>query len=255
MIKAVFFDIDGTLLSFVTHQVSVGTVEACRRLNERGIKVFISTGRPKIIIPSLPIQIEGYVTMNGGLCWWGDEMVYSAPIPHEDAVRWLRFAKEHKVPTMSITKDKMYGNMLTEPVMAIHKQLKFKLPPIVDEEDIIDEEFYQFIGVFTSDKDARVCEMLPHCSLPRWHPAFSDIVLKGGTKAIGIEKMLEKFGWDRSEIMTFGDGRNDIEMLEYAGIGVAMGNAADVVKQHADYVTTDVDHEGVLHALTDLKII
>ena len=255
MIKAVFFDIDGTLLSFVTHQMSAGTIEACRRLNERGIKVFISTGRPKIIIPHLPIQIEGYVTMNGGLCLVGDEVVYSAPIPREDATTWLKFAKANHVATMSITKDKMYGNELTETVLAIHKQLDFKLPPIVDEESILDEEFYQFIGVFEADKDASVCEMLPHCSLPRWHPAFSDIVLKGGTKAVGIEKMLQRYGWDRSEIMAFGDGHNDIEMLEYAGTGVAMGNAADEVKGHADYVTTDVDHEGVLHALTELGVI
>ena len=75
------------------------------------------------------------------------------------------------------------------------------------------------------------------------------------SKAVGIESVLRHFGLDRSECIAFGDGGNDIEMLEYCGIGVAMGNADDTVKQHADHVTTSVDDEGIEQALIDLHII
>jgi hydroxymethylpyrimidine pyrophosphatase-like HAD family hydrolase len=97
--------------------------------------------------------------------------------------------------------------------------------------------------------------MLPHCRLPRWHPGFSDLVNADNSKAIGIDCILHHYGIDRNECIGFGDGGNDIEMLEYCGIGVAMGNADDSVKSHADFVTTSVDEEGIEHALTALNII
>ena len=75
------------------------------------------------------------------------------------------------------------------------------------------------------------------------------------SKAVGIESVLKHFGIGREECIAFGDGGNDIEMLEYCGIGVAMGNADDKVKSHADYVTTSVDEEGIEQAFKALHII
>jgi hydroxymethylpyrimidine pyrophosphatase-like HAD family hydrolase len=67
--------------------------------------------------------------------------------------------------------------------------------------------------------------------------------------------MLESLGMTRENAICCGDGFNDISMIKYAGLGVAMGNAPDDVKAHADYVTTSVDDEGVEHALKALHII
>ena len=106
-----------------------------------------------------------------------------------------------------------------------------------------------------AEKDTEVAAMLPHCRLPRWHPQFSDLVNRENSKASGIEALLRHYGIDRSECIAFGDGGNDIEMLDYCGIGVAMGNASDEVKAHADFVARSVDDEGILHALTALDII
>lgn len=255
MIKAAFFDIDGTLLSFKTHRVSEGTQRAFEKLRKQNIKTFIATGRPKIIIPPMPIQFDGYVTMNGALCWVGNQVVYSAPMDKCDSQRWLRYCKEHQVVNMSITRDKMYGNRMSDVVVAIHEQLDFEIPPVVDEDSIMDEEFYQFIGIMPAEEDAKVAELLPNCSLPRWHPTFTDIVKAGGNKSVGIQHVLEHYGFTPKEIIAFGDGGNDVEMLEYAGIGVAMGNADESVKRRSDFVTTDVDHEGIEYALTQLGII
>ena len=97
--------------------------------------------------------------------------------------------------------------------------------------------------------------LLSHCRMPRWHPAFSDVIPQGSSKAVGISKMLNHFGLTADEAMAFGDGANDIEMLECVGCGVAMGNAAPIVKEHADYVTDDAGSEGILNALIALKVI
>lgn len=122
-------------------------------------------------------------------------------------------------------------------------------------QEMFGRETYQIIAVMEPDKDQEVLDMLPHCRLPRWHPHFSDLINMGNSKASGIESILRHFGFCREECISFGDGGNDIEMLEYCGIGVAMGNADDEVKQHSDYVTTSVDEEGIEHALIDMGII
>jgi len=92
MIKAAFFDIDGTLLSFTTHQVSPGTIRAFQALHQRGIKTFISSGRPKVLIPDMPVAFDGYVTMNGGYCFVGDKVLLRNPIPQAETDSWLDYA-------------------------------------------------------------------------------------------------------------------------------------------------------------------
>ena len=77
----------------------------------------------------------------------------------------------------------------------------------------------------------------------------------GGGKSAGMQIFLDKYGFNRSESMAFGDGENDKEMLEYAGIGVAMGNAKDSVKAVADYVTDSVDDNGIENALRHFGLI
>ena len=78
---------------------------------------------------------------------------------------------------------------------------------------------------------------------------------KNGGKVVGIEKMLEHHGITKEEIIAFGDGENDLEMLAFAGVGVAMGNADEEVKEVADYVTTDIDDDGIWNACKHFNLI
>ena len=89
----------------------------------------------------------------------------------------------------------------------------------------------------------------------RWTDSFADIIPAGGGKKEGLRHMLEKYGLDRSECMAFGDGGNDISMLDYAEIGVAMGNSPDSVKAVADHVTESVDQDGICAALRRYGIL
>ena len=90
---------------------------------------------------------------------------------------------------------------------------------------------------------------MPGCRLPRWHDAFTDIVEASNSKAVGIEVLCQHYGIERSETMAFGDGCNDIEMLQYCAIGVAMGNACRELLEIADHVTEDCDHDGVAEGI------
>ncbi len=256
MIKTAFFDIDGTLVSFLTHQVSEGTVRAFDRLHRQGIRTFISTGRPECLIPPMPVTFDGYVTMNGGYCFMGDKVLYKNPIPQAEADRWLRYVMDNNLCTMVFTEHEMFVNTYDDPVAnALCDEIKFQMPPLLPLEEMYGREAYQFIGVMDASRDAEVENSLPHCRLPRWHSLFTDIINVDNSKAVGIESILRHLGVGREECICFGDGANDIEMLEYCGIGVAMGNAPEEVRSHADYVTTSVDDEGIEQALLALSII
>lgn len=256
MIKAAFFDIDGTLVSFNTHTVSPGTIQAFDRLQKKGIKTFISTGRPYCLLPQMPLHVDGYVTMNGGYCFIGDKITHKNPIPQTESDAWVRFAKSNGLCTMQFTEKGMYINRTDDPMLApIGAQVKIDMPPQRSEDDMIGMETYQFIGIMSNNFDAQIVELLPHCRLPRWNPYFTDIINTQNSKAVGIASIIRQFGINPEECIGFGDGANDVEMLEYCGIGVAMGNAADEVKQHANYVTTSVDEEGIQNALKTLHIL
>lgn len=277
MIKAAFFDIDGTLLSFTTHRVSAGTIRAFDRLHQAGIRTFLSTGRPDVLIPQMPVSFEAKITMNGGLVFVGDhvgangahmgtngdhvgangnqspdKVLFSNPVPDNELQAWLDLAKAKHLCTMIFTKDNMFLTQPNEIGLQLRNQLEFEMPPVVDIDRMRSETAYQIIAIMPGEMDATVAELLPHCRLPRWHPYFTDIVAHDNSKARGMEVICQHYGIRQEETLAFGDGANDIEMLEWAGIGVAMGNAADEVKKHADHVTTDVDNEGIENAVKEI---
>ena len=252
MIKAAFFDIDGTLLSFTTHRVSKGTVRAFEKLHQAGVRTFLSTGRPEVLIPQMPVSFEGMITMNGGLVFTSDSVLLSNPVPDAELQRWLDLAKERHLCTMIFTRDNMFLTQPNEIGLKLRNQLEFEMPPVVDIDRMRTETAYQIIAIMPGEMDAGVAALLPHCRLPRWHPYFTDIVARDNSKALGMEAICHHFGIRQEETLAFGDGANDIEMLEWAGIGIAMGNADDKVKTHANRVTTDVDNEGIENAINEM---
>ena len=94
--------------------------------------------------------------------------------------------------------------------------------------------------------------VLTNCDAHRWHPDFADCICKGTNKATGIDDVIKHYGIDISEVMAFGDGGNDVEMLRHAGVGVAMGNASNEVKKYAKVVTESVDNDGVARILRQI---
>ena len=109
MIKALFFDIDGTLVSFRTHSVPKPTVEALAEARRRGVRIFISTGRPKPLINNLdPIEslIDGYITVNGAICTVGSETVSRNPIDPKDVEVILHAADRMDVPSLIVGEDR-----------------------------------------------------------------------------------------------------------------------------------------------------
>lgn len=258
MIKAVFFDIDGTLVSFKTHKLPDSTVRALDLLREKGIKVFIATGRQLQSINNLGTQeFDGYVTLNGGYCLAGkDKVIYKHNIPSEDIEALIRYQEnEEAFPCALVEEDGIYQNYVDDSVRQLYDMLDFPHPPLRPLRGNGGKEVYQLIAFFSPGHEERIMSVLPHCEATRWNPLFADVVPRGSSKAVGIDKIIEYYGVSLHETMAFGDGGNDMAMLCHAGIGVAMGNAGDEVKEAADYVTDSVDDDGVMNALRHFDVI
>ena len=250
-IKAVFFDIDGTLVSFKTHSVPQSTIEAISILQNKGIKTFIASGRQYALINNLGnLHFDGYVTINGALTLIDGQMVDSHPIPPSDIKTITAYLEsQQKFPCFIVTQNNILLNYSNADVEEIKQLINFPDIPIANINTIANEPIYQLIAFFGEDKENSVMQCLPHCTTARWHPLFTDIIASGVSKVVGMECICKHFGISPEETMAFGDGGNDIEMLQWAGIGVAMDNANDEVKRHANHITQSVDNNGILNAV------
>lgn len=262
MIKALFFDIDGTLVSFDTHKIPASTIEALTAAKAKGIHIFISTGRPGVIINNLSeLQernlIDGYITMNGGYCFVGKEVIYKSTIPTTDVKALMNYCTNKNYPCIVVGE---YDICVCQPNALVkqifHDFLKVDTIPVkAPEEAIQGKEVFQMTPFITDEEEQEVLSSIPNCEIGRWFPAFADITAKGNTKQKGIDEMIRHFNIRLEETMAFGDGGNDISMLRHASIGVAMGNAKEDVKAVADHVTTTVDDDGIANALKHFGVI
>ena len=257
MVKAIFFDIDGTLVSFETHRIPVSTVEAFDRLRERGIRLFVASGRHRAVMNNLgTLRFDGYVTLNGGVCLAGDEVIYERFLPEADIESLVRYLEgSGAFPCVFVDGESSCMNYRDEATETIFRLMNFPVPPVRALLEIAGKRYYQLLAFFRKEEEERIMRVIPGCEATRWNPLFTDIVPAGSSKRVGLAEMCRHYGLRPEETMAFGDGGNDIEMLRFAGIGVAMGNAAEEVKGAVDYVTASVDEDGIARALRHFGLI
>lgn len=258
MIKAAFFDIDGTLVSFNTHQVASSTIHAIHQLQSQGVKIFLATGRHPLWVSDMGFDFDGFVALNGGYCTThpAGEVIYKRALPQEDIRAMLAYQQEVEAfPCALVMDNEIVINYLNDTARFLYNHVNIEAPALADLNDFADTEVFQLIAFFNAEQEQRIMKRMPGSETTRWHPDFTDVVPKGGSKALGMEHMMKHYGIRKEETIAFGDGGNDMAMLRHAGIGVAMGNATDVVKAAADFVTTSVDEDGICHALRHFGLI
>ena len=257
-VKAIFFDIDGTLVSFKTHAIPQSTLDAIHRIREKGVKVFIATGRPMPFIRNLNgLEYDGIMSVNGASCVTADgKVICNRPVPKEDIKRVIADAEKHPMPIAFTSNDRAIVcniDAALDRFKEVFKLLDIPLPKQVPITDSLDMDVMQMVAFFDKDEEPRIMkEVMKECDANRWHPYFADCIAKGTNKATGIDEICKYYGIDISETMAFGDGGNDIAMLKHAGVGVAMGNASDEVKACADMVTDSVDDDGIAKILNQM---
>lgn len=259
MIKAVFFDIDGTLVSFKTHKVPQSTVDALSELRQKGIKVIIATARLLKQIDNLgDLQFDGMITVNGSYCIDTQNNVIAEHfIPKTDLESLVDYEKNILHFSYAFLTDAgTFVNCIDDKVKQISELTNSPYPTACDLSDMVNEKVFQLKLYVDKETELKIMsETLQNCESSRWHENFANVNVGGINKSVGVDEFLKYYNISKSETMAFGDGGNDIEMLQHAGIGIAMGNANDEVKDIADYVTTSVDEDGIANALCHFGLI
>lgn len=255
-IRAIFFDIDGTLLDHATGDVPDSAVEALKKVKEKGIKIVIATGRAIEEVKKLPVMkipFDAYLTLNGNICLDENFKIFAGNEIIPEEVEILRGIFEAKmIPFVFIGEKGRYINYIDDVVIKTQGETHGTIPEVGEYKG---EKIYQCLSFVDNGMKQKLEKLLDHCLITSWNATGIDIISKSGGKQAGIQAYLDYCGLKRSQSMAFGDGENDLPMIRYAGIGVAMGNGKDIVKQEASYVTSDVDDDGIMNALKHYNII
>ena len=255
-IRVIFFDIDGTLLSHTTGQVPESTRRALKKAQENGKQIVIATGRDMVELAKLPLMdigFDGYLTLNGNICLDKDQHMFAGNEIDAGEVEVLTsIFSAGKIPFVLIGEKERYINYVDDVVIQTQNATHGTIPDIGQYKG---EKIYQCLAFVNSEVRQRLDDLLDQCSITSWNDTGIDIIAKTGGKAAGIQKFLDREGLKRSQVMAFGDGENDMPMIKFAGIGVAMGNGKESLKKAADYVTDSVDDDGIEKALQHFGII
>ena len=197
------------------------------------------------------------MTINGALCFVGGKEIRCKNISKDEVQLVVQDAKEKSYGLIVIgEKDVAVLDPKGEVDRIFRSELAVENLNLAKPLDLVlSQRILQLTAFFSADYESQLMKRIPSCTSGRWHPAFTDITAKGADKGEGIKAMADYLGFDSQYTIAFGDGGNDASMTKAAGIGVAMGNALESLKQKADYTTTSVDDDGVLNALRHFNLI
>lgn len=278
MYKLVFFDIDGTLLT-ERKKIPNSARKAIQDLKKKGITPVIATGRAPFRIDEIlkELDIQTHITLNGQYVVYEGEVIHHNPLSVDSVKRLALAAETNKQRIAFCGSDEILGTSLVTfgqkgllkkmiqqvPIAPPKKVMRLvtryigsskKVKPVLPhyyENRVI----YQCIIHTTEEYDDFYQEAFPDCHFTRWNPYSVDVISKGMSKAVGIEKLIDHMGIDVSETAAFGDGLNDIEMLQAVGMGVAMENGRSELKQIADAITASPENNGILKGLQKMNLL
>lgn len=262
MPKCFFFDVDGTLLPF-GKSIPDSAVYSIKAAQALGSRCFIASGRSIAELPRFPmLAFDGYICSAGATIIVDGKLIYSAHIERSAFDSLFRYLNEKGFYVISQTDKATYlskdaWDMFTRQLMK-HIGRLVELNGLVISDTVPEDEDVKKV-LFLSDDDGYGVDRVRKEIDPMFtvvnntvglpQEIMAEIVLSGISKATGIEKVLSYFGVDRSDSVAIGDGSNDIEMVEYADIGIAMGNSSGDLKAVADYITTDIEEDGIKNAI------
>lgn len=262
MPKCFFFDVDGTLLPF-GKSIPDSAVYSIKAAQALGSRCFIASGRSIAELPRFPmLAFDGYICSAGATIIVDDKLIYSAHIERGAFDSLFRYLSEKGFYVISQTDKATYlskdaWDMFTRQLMKHIGRLVELNGLVISDTVPVDEDVKKVL--FLSDDDGYGVDRVRKEIDPMFtvvnntvglpQEIMAEVVLGGISKATGIEKVLSYFGVDRSDSVAIGDGSNDIEMVEYADIGIAMGNSSGDLKAVADYITTDIEEDGIKNAI------
>lgn len=259
-IKIVFFDVDGTLYNHAINGVSAEVIKALKKLKDNGMIICVATGRPMDSLLLLKnflneIAFDYLITSNGQAIYHNDKLVYKNYLHPEDVKAIIKKANELDL-SLALISDEIniitkLNDIVKESCAAINHECPVERPISEDFSSPVDH----LICYETMDKMKYFAPIIKHSVITYWTNDVFDFVPDNGVKANGIKLVLNHLKLNREAALAFGDGQNDIDMLQYVGFGVAMGNAPLETQEAADYVCESINDDGVSKTLKKLNLL
>ncbi|CAM3737561.1 Cof-type HAD-IIB family hydrolase [Alkalicoccus chagannorensis] len=242
-IRLIVLDMDGTTLNS-SHQISRSNTLAVHEASEAGYEMMIATGRslPAVAHFAEELKMKDWIiTGNGSEIWElsGPELKHRQLLNAALVEKMNQIKVKHGARHWAASVDKVWKNEMPEDIQS-RQWLKFG---------------YDLDDTAVRDQILHLLHQEDELEVSNSSPLNIEVNAAGVHKAAAIEKVLEDRGWGFHQVMALGDSLNDLTMIREAGVGVAMGNAQEEVKQEADFVTADFEADGVAEALRHLGII
>ena len=256
-IKIIFFDIDDTLRNSKTGFIPSTIPTIFKQLREKEILTGIATGRGIFgVVPEIKaLKPDFFVTLNGA--YIEDKkgnVIYSNKIAKDKVEEYITWTKEvgidYGLVGSHAAKLSRRTEMISQAIDPIYPDLE------VDPDFYQKEDIYQMWTFEDQGDDLTLPESLASTlRMVRWHEHSSDVVPISGSKAAGVAKVVDQLGLKPENVMVFGDGLNDLELFDFAGISVAMGVSHEKIKEKADYITKTLEEDGIFDALEGFGMV
>ncbi|MGH0427187.1 Cof-type HAD-IIB family hydrolase [Bacillus pretiosus] len=258
MYKVVFFDVDGTLLSEIDRSMHESTKEAIQRLIDKGIHVVVTTGRPYSLCSQFKeLGIHTIISANGAHIKCGETVLHKSVLSSEIVHDISEFAELHGQGVSYFTEGFTMNGIASdnERVMqALSETLNLGEYP--EKSKDLSEEIYCLCLYADEIESQKFIKKYPMLTFDRFHGYVINVLEDNKvSKLTAIQKVLDHLNICKSEAIAFGDGGNNIEMLQYVGLGIAMGNGGEVLKTKADFVTKKASEGGILFALEKFHVV
>ena len=268
----IFFDIDGPLLNDKgVLRESAGL--ALQRLKEKGHKIFLATGRSKVELPEqlLDLEFQGMVLGNGSYVEYAGKEIYRDVMDKEMLYHLSQDLEQWNAHILYGAKDACYVwqsskeyllNLMQEmyPETGVSEEMERIMMIIHDSKDINQIEkinFFNYKGNLDElkEKFSDYFYILPNSIVDASDKSSGEVTKIGINKAVGISHILNYIDETKESVIALGDGYNDIEMIQFSHIGIAMENSVPILKQYADMIAPDIDADGVYTVLEQLKLV
>ena len=264
--KMIVLDLDDTLLRD-DHSISTRTKEALMKAQEQGVKVVLASGRPTFgmlpIADELSLAQYGsfILSFNGGkiINYKTKEELFSSTLPLTAVKKLYELSQREGVDIHTYVGNEIITEV-DNPYTTIESQLtKLPIKLVNNFVDGVKEEVVKALMVGEPDKmkivEAKLqAELAEEFSVMRSKPFFLEFTEKGVTKGTSLNHLIQESGIKREEVIAIGDSYNDQEMIEFAGLGVAMGNAPDDIKAIADHITDTNMNDGVAKVVEEFVL-
>lgn len=260
--KVLVLDIDGTLTNS-EKEITLATKQGIQGIMERGHKVILASGRPTPGMRRYEEELElkkygGYLlSFNGGRiveCSTG-EIVYQRILPAEVIPELYDFAKENGCGLLSYEEDCIISAFEPDEYVQLESRINgLEIKVVENFKEYVNFDVNKCLLTAPVDEAPQFEKELQQkysdaLSIYRSEPFFIEVMPWNVDKAASLDRMLEAIGRTKEDAICCGDGFNDISMIQYAGLGVAMGNAQPAVKEAADYITSTNDEDGLVEVI------